>query len=225
MQSVSSYEKHIIMNNKLTLQAIALFVGLLTIPCPATPNQDQTGDRKGAAAEHKPTSDEAKAAAAMWLDGLDKKGLVLSEKIKGRGFMVAYSPSGLGRVTKFTLEQSDWWVSLVFRGELTPETPIETLKNNLLYVTLDRLPTPGLDLPGWNIHPQTPISSFKEGVEILAYRDGKIKLRVRTKFFALYGHDPSIIVPGDAPAPPDSCFEIRNEFPLDLRLEAPFEFN
>ena len=71
---------------------------------------------------------------------------------------------------------------------------------------------------------QTSTSSVKKGVKILAYRDGKIKLRVRTKFFALYGRDPSVVVPADAPAPLGSYFQIRKEFPLDLTLEAPFAF-
>ena len=61
-------------------------------------------------------------------------------------------------------------------------------------------------------------------MEVLHYGDGKIKLRMRTKFFALYGRDPSVLVPADAPSPPGSYFQIRKEFPLDLTLEAPFVF-
>jgi hypothetical protein len=213
------------MKNKLTLQAIALFVSLLTIHCPATPNEDQPVDQRGAAAEHKPNGDEAKVAAAKWLDGLDKKGLVLKQKVEGQGFVVAHGPSAFGRVTKFTLQEADWRVSLLFKGELTPETPLETLKNNFLHVTLDSLPTPGLTLPGWEVRPQTPTSSFKQGVEILAFQDGKIKLRVQTTFFALYGRDPSVNVPADASAKPDSYFQIRKDFALDLELEAPFAFH
>ena len=89
---------------------------------------------------------------------------------------------------------------------------------------LNSLPTPGLKLPGWEVRPQTPTSSVKKGGEILAYGNGKIKLRVRTKFFALYGRDPSVLVPADASAPSGSYFQIRKEFPLDLTLEAPFAF-
>jgi hypothetical protein len=177
-----------------------------------------------AGADKKPTGDEAKSAAAKWLDGLDMKGLVLDETVKERGFVVTHAPSALGRVTKFSFQQPGWSVSFAFHGELSAKTPLKTLEEKFWYVALDRLPTPGLDLPGWEVRPQTPTSSVKKGVEILGYRDGKIKLRVRTKFFALYGRDPSVVVPADAPAPPGTYFQIRKEFPLDLTLEAPFAF-
>ena len=175
-------------------------------------------------ADEKPTGDEAKATAAKWLNGLAKKGLVLKETVKEGGFVVTHAPSALGRVTKFSFQQPGWWVSLAFHGELSAKTPLKTLKEKFWYVALDRLPTPGLDLPGWEVRPQTPTSSIKKGVEVLAYGDGKIKVRVRTKCFALYGRDPSVVVPADASAPPSSYFQIRKEFPLDLTLEAPFAF-
>jgi hypothetical protein len=172
----------------------------------------------------KPSGVEAKATAAKWLTGLGKKGLVLNETVKERGFIVTHAPSALGRVTKFSFQQPGWWVSFVFHGELSSTTPLAVLKQKFWFVTLDRLPTPGLNLPGWNVRPQTPTSSLKEGVEILSYADGKIKLRVKTKFFALYGRDPSVLVPADASSPPGSYFQIRKPFPLDLTLQAPVIF-
>lgn len=176
------------------------------------------------AADKKPTGAEAEAAATRWLDKLGTKGLVLNEIVAEGGFVVTHANGALGRVTKFNFQQSGWWVSLAFHGELSAETPLKTLNTKFWYVALDRLPTAGLALPGWEVRPQTPTSSVEKGVEILAYGDGKIKLRVRTKFFALYGRDPSVLVPADAPAPPGSYFQIRKEFPLDLTLEAPFAF-
>lgn len=174
--------------------------------------------------DKKPTGDEAKVTAAKWLNGLDEKGLVLNVTVKEGEFVVTHAPSADGRVTMFSFQQPGWWVSVAFHGELSAETPLKTLKEKFWYVALDRLPTPGLDLSGWEVRPQTPTSSIEKGVEVLAYRDGKIKVRVRTKFFALYGRDPSVVVPADAPAPPSSYFQIRKEFPLDLTLEAPFAF-
>ena len=172
----------------------------------------------------KPTGQAARAAAAKWLEGLGEKGLVLDEKVKQGGFTVTHGPSAVGRITKFSFQQSGWWVSFAFRGEHSADTPLATLRQGFWYVALDRLPTPGLDLPGWNVRPQTSTSSIRKGVEVLAYGDGQIKLRVRTKFFALYGRDPSVLVPADAPSPPGSYFQIRKQFPLDLTLEAPFAF-
>jgi len=173
----------------------------------------------------KPTGAQAEAAAAKWLDGLGEKGLVLNETVEeGGGFAVAHAPSALGRITKFSFQQDGWWLSLAFKGELSADTPKKTLQGRFWYVALDRLPTPGLDLPGWDVRPRTPTSSIREGVQVLAYGDGKIKIRVQTGFFALYGRDPSVLVPADAPSPPGSYFQIRKKFPLDLTLEAPFKF-
>jgi hypothetical protein len=173
----------------------------------------------------KPAGDGAEAKAAKWLAGLGKPGLVINQGFKDEGFKATYGPSAVGRITKFQLMQGPWWVSFVFKGDdITADTPVETLRKRFWIVALDRLPTPGLDLPGWEVRPQTPTSSFKEGVEILAYGDGRIKLQVKTSFFALYGRDPSILVPADAPSPPGSYFQIRRPFPLDLTIDAPVAF-
>lgn len=172
----------------------------------------------------KPTGAEAQAAATKWLDGLGAQGLVLSHADTKRGFVVTHGDSAVGRVTKFEFQQEGFSVSLAFRGELSAETPLKTLNDNFWYVALDRLPTPGLALPGWEVRPRTPTSSIEKGVEVLQFGAGKMKVRVRTKFFALYGRDPSILVPADAAAPQGSYFQIRKDFPLDLTLEAPFVF-
>ncbi len=169
----------------------------------------------------KPSGPEAKAAAAKWLEGLGDKGLVLAKSVAKAGFTVRRGPSAVGPVTSLSYEQDGWWVTFTFRGELKTGMTAKELQAQFWHAALDRLPTPGLELPGWEVRPMTPVSSFEKGVEVLAYGDGKIKLRVKTKFFALYGRDPSVLVPADAPAPDSAYFSIRKEFPLDLSIEAP----
>lgn len=162
---------------------------------------------------------DPKTVAAAWLDGLGDKGLVIVEKAAAPGFV---GQKIIGRKsTMFVLSKPGWRVSLGFSGEITPDTPLETVRQRFKYIALNQLPTPGLDVKGWKIRPQTPRSSFRDGVEILACGGGKIKLRVKTKFFALYGRDPSVMVPADAPSPKGSYFQIRKQFPLDLTIEAP----
>jgi len=177
-----------------------------------------------AQAAEKPTGAEAEAKAAKWYNGLDEKGVVIDKTFKEGGFAVTHAPSALGRITKFSLNQDGWWISFAFKGEHTVDTAVETLQANFWFVALDRLPTPGLDLPGWDVRLRTPTSSIREGVEVVSFGDGKIKLRVKTKFFAVYGRDPSVLVPADAPSPPGSYFMIRKYVPLDLTVEAPFTF-
>jgi hypothetical protein len=172
----------------------------------------------------KATGAEAEAAAAKWLEGLKKTGLVLNEKPAKHGFAVSFGQSAFGNVTKFNYELPGWAFHLTFRGDMKADTPLKELKEHLWHAVIDKVPTPGLAVPGWDIKPQTPVSSFEQGIEIHSYGEGKIKVRVLTNFFALYGRDPSVLVPADAPSPPGSYFQLRKDFPLDLTIEAPVEF-
>ncbi|MEB3321240.1 MAG: hypothetical protein VKI81_00260 [Synechococcaceae cyanobacterium] len=172
----------------------------------------------------RPEAAEARAAAEHWLEGLGPRGLVLRETMSEGGFEATHAPSPVGPITRFRLTQPGWSLSLAFRGEQSPATPLRTLRSSFWYAALDRLPTPGLELPGWEVRPLTPTSTIRRGVEILSYGNGRIRLRVRTEFFALTGRDPSVRIPADAPAPAGSYFQIRRPFPLDLTLEAPVAF-
>jgi len=144
--------------------------------------------------------DDAKAAAAKWLNSLDEQGLVLVEKTADGGFAgrrIAGSKSIM-----FVLHKPGWYVTLGFSEMIAEDTPLKTVRKRLKFVALDKLPTPGLDVPGWDIKPRTPVSSFRDGVEITGYGEGRIQLRIRTGFFALYGRNPNVLVPADAPSPP-----------------------
>lgn len=172
----------------------------------------------------KPDGAAAEAAAQKWLKSLGEKGLKLEERVAEGGFVASQGPSAIGKVTTLRFERAGWWISMSFRGEITADTPLSAIQERFWHISLDRVPTPGLNLPGWEVRPQTPTSSFDKGVTFLAFGNGKIKLRIETRFFALYGRDPAVLVPADAPSPPGSYFQIRQNFPLDLTLEAPVSF-
>jgi len=169
--------------------------------------------------EPKATQAAAEKAGARWLGGLKKEGLVFDETAAAPG-LVGRSIAG-GRNSMYILNQDAWRITLGFNGTIGPDTPLETVRKQVAYIALDRVPTPGLKVQGWDIWPRTPRSSLRKGIEILAYGGGRIKLRVKWEFYALYGRDPSIEVPADASAPKDSYFSIRKSFPLDLTLDAP----
>ncbi len=202
---------------------------LLAVFCVNVTAQDSVVPPSGSGAgsgetDEKPTPASgavAEKAAAKWLEQLGKESLVLIENDK------AGSPGFVGRKiagrnsTMFVYRKSGWYLSLGFSDVIGPDTPLATVRQRFKYVALDRLPTPGLDVPGWQIRPRTPVSSFKEGVEILGYAGGRIQLRVKTKFFALSGRNPNVLVPADAPMPKGTYFQIRKPFPLDLTIEAP----
>ena len=165
------------------------------------------------------TATDAEKAAATWLESLGKDGLVINEIDKKNGFkgrMVGSTGSSMN-----VFQKPGWYINLMFKGKITADMDLAAVKKNFTRVAINKLPTAGLDVKGWDIKPQTPISSFSDGVEFLSYKDGIVKLRIKTTFFAIYGRNPSVRVPADAPAPKNSYFQIRKNFPLDLTLEAP----
>ncbi len=168
----------------------------------------------------KPASgEEAQAAAKKWLDGLGMKGLVIERTIEGAGF-VGRKITGRDSYM-YVLNQNGWYVNLGFTGKIDKTATLKDLQAKFKYVALDRVPTPGLAVPGWDVKPRTPVSSFKDGIEFVSFKDGLLTVKVKTKFFALYGRNPNVLVPADAPSPKGSYFQIRQNFPLDLTLTAP----
>ena len=195
--------------------AVAL---ILVLAGPPAVLAAETGARPDAAA--------ARAVAERWLGELGPRGLELRETVIEGGFEATHASSPVGPITRLRLRlrQPGWDLSLAFRGDHSASTPLRTLRNTFWYMALDRLPTPGLELPGWDVRPRTPTSTIRQGVEILSYSNGRIRLRVCTEFFALIGRDPSVRVPADAAAPAGSFFQVRRPLPLDLTLEAPVAF-
>lgn len=164
------------------------------------------------------------AEANRWLNSLGEAGLVLlKEEDEGAGFGENLS-SGRGFGT-FTYLSGDYWVSFGLSEEVSSQNvTLNTLKTTFRYFAVTRLPLPGFEkLDGWDVNPVTPISSFSEGVEFLSLSNGKVSLRVKTSFFAIYGSDRRIIsqLPADSAAPLGSYFQVRRSFPLDLTLTAP----
>lgn len=206
-----------------------------TLPYPwqaLLPNLQAAGiGPQGARAQTRPSEQEARQAAERWLENLGPRGLVLTHTITPTaehphgGFQGQWitSPHWQGTRTTLVLQDPNWSIQLGFRGALSPQSDRSRARRLFDFLTLDRLPTPGLSLPGWEVRPLTPSSHVEQGVEILSFGKGRIRLRVRTRFFALYGHDPEAIrrLPADARAPAGSTFRIERSFPLDLLLDAP----
>jgi len=170
------------------------------------------------------TGEQATQAATKWLKGLGDDGLIIRHKVGDNGFQVKHAPSAVGQITKFSYQAPGWWITFSFKGKHTADTPLAVLRKNFWQCSIDRIATPGLDIPGWEVRPRTPVSSFSKGVKLLDFGNGKAKFSVKTSFFALYGRNPNVLVPADAAAPPGSYFQIRQAFPLDLTIEAPVTF-
>jgi hypothetical protein len=102
-------------------------------------------------------------------------------------------------------------------------TDLAGLRSGLEYVVLDELPH-GLDVPGWRFRIFTPTSSFTEGVELVSWDGGRLKVKIDTGLFALDGDrdGKECETPADG-ATPAACrvrAELRN-LPLHLTVTAP----
>lgn len=155
------------------------------------------------------------AEANRWLDNAGDAGLVLVKEESGTGFV---KQSGL----QFRYKSGDYAVSIGMDGDIAAEDlTLDILRTRFSFFVIDSLPLPGFqDLEGWEVIPRTPVSSFSEGVEFVSFADGKVSLRVKTSFFAIYGIDTRVLVPADAPSPKGSFFSVRRPFSLDLTLTA-----
>ena len=198
------------------LHPILLPILLVAGPCFA---DDEKPERKTQIA----TSESAEAKTRDWLDKLGKRGVLIEESstktaLSGRYVRGANS-------TSFDFNQAGWQLTVGFSGKVTVDTKLDDLRKRLTFVALDKLPTPGLEVPGWEIKPRTPTSRISKGVELVALEDRSLTLKVKTQCFALHGTNPKLmkLVPADAGSPKSAYFQIRKRFPLELTLTAPFK--
>eukprot|EP00993_Chasmostoma_nieuportense_P004616 NODE_5275_length_676_cov_13.473588_g5112_i0.p2 GENE.NODE_5275_length_676_cov_13.473588_g5112_i0~~NODE_5275_length_676_cov_13.473588_g5112_i0.p2 ORF type:complete len:197 (+),score=75.22 NODE_5275_length_676_cov_13.473588_g5112_i0:58-591(+) len=159
---------------------------------------------------------EAEAKCAEWL-AAHPTGLTTT-LTEGTFKAMQYSPN------LFECSGPGLRMSLGFEN-LKPSSTLAEAQQALQHFALDRLTLPEFEpLPHWDISPRTPISSFKEGVTLTHFGEGRIALEVRSTFFAIGGQRTDIEVPACARSPPGSYFQLRQDFPFHLTIEMPFEF-
>ena len=115
-----------------------------------------------------------------------------------------------------------------FGKQVHPTTSVDELQKSLKFVTLDEMPLPGFDCPpDWEISPRTPVSSFKEGVEIVSYENGRLHYTIDTKFFCVSGHlKGPWFTPGgcNPPPPPGSYFSVNEDIRGIIDVDMPLKF-
>ena len=103
-------------------------------------------------------------------------------------------------------------ISIRFYKDILPSSTVQDLQSSLGYVALQKVPMPGFNYPsGWDIYPQTPYSSFKDGVTIVSFQNGRLHFKVNTRFFAVYGKLRHVKVPSDASTPNYAYFQVRRD--------------
>lgn len=118
---------------------------------------------------------------------------------------------------------ADTTVELYFDCSVTQATTLEALRTAYRFTVLRALPH-GLQLPTWRFELLTPVSSFSEGVELAAWHDGILDVRIKTPLYALYGHS-TVKACGyiaDAPSPPRCYVHKEHRIMLALTFSARF---
>ena len=131
--------------------------------------------------------------------------------------------------TLFTGSRDQVAITLGFsEGGIQTEHSLDQLRSAFSFIALDRLPVPGLQgVPSqWQIYPQTPMSSFTEGVTLEKYDPTTqiLQLRVQTQFFAIYGTVPQKHPLADAPSPRGTYLQVRRDIQGDIRVQAKLVF-
>lgn len=122
-----------------------------------------------------------------------------------------------------SFQSAETTVELYFDCAVAQAKTLEALRAAYRFTVLGALPH-GLKLPTWQFQLLTPVSSFSEGVDLAAWHDGILDVRIKTPLYALYGHS-TVKACGyiaDAPSPPRCFVHMEHRITLTLTFSARF---
>ncbi|CAF3735891.1 unnamed protein product [Rotaria socialis] len=125
--------------------------------------------------------------------------------------------------TIYTHTSPGTYISIGFKQPLQQDAvDLEELQQNFSYIALNKLPLPGLDVPSnWEVYPQTPMSSFREGVQIDEYENHRLHLTISTRFFAIYGHEIQEHPIMDKSAEEGTYLQVRHDIEGFIKVNLP----
>ncbi|MDF0599837.1 hypothetical protein P1J78_03735 [Psychromarinibacter sp. C21-152] len=157
----------------------------------------------------------AEAAAQAWLDGMPEDGFqvrTVNATAVYEDKVVSLADGGERRIVNIHAYGGAWPTTLHLSGPVHSGMSPAELQARVESFSHDGFPVPGLSVEHWRIEAQTPSSHVEEGIEILEVAPGRVRFRVRTSFFALYGFDTRMPEIMDAPTPEEAYFQIRTPF-------------
>jgi hypothetical protein len=179
-----------------------------------------------------PTRDEADnlvEGVRKWMQDINNHlVLTITEQEPNKG-LVGYARYNAANTTcgnapdyLFIYSSKDIYINIGFSSDVNYDSTLEEVRAKLNYVALNKLPMPGFECPQhWTIYPMTPVSSFKNGVDIIEFGNGRIKYTVKTNFFSVYGTIPSLHVCDRASAK-GTYFSVENrDLSLDMTVDLP----
>ncbi|CAF1192448.1 unnamed protein product, partial [Didymodactylos carnosus] len=133
-----------------------------------------------------------------------------------------FTQCGTAPDSLFIHSADNMYFNIGFAEKISRTDSVDTLRKQFQFVALDKLPMPDLQAPSnWIITPQTPISSFSDGVTIESFENGRIRYHIDTNFFAVYGNIPQEHPIMDAPSPPGTYLQVRRNFQGKITIDMP----
>eukprot|EP00798_Chlamydomonas_sp_ICE-L_P012691 gene12691-15923_t len=122
------------------------------------------------------------------------------------------------------VEHGKWSINVIFDPPLSKSMSLEAAQAALSHIAMDSTPMPGFGPhEHWDVYPQVPVSSFKEGVTVTAWDGERMGLHVESHFFALYGRRTDVHPPGCGSMPEGTYVHIRQKFDFVMDVDAPVE--
>jgi hypothetical protein len=115
-------------------------------------------------------------------------------------------------------------ILLTFDCAALTNATTESLRKGFRFAALNSLPH-GLSLPSWQFEVLTPSSTFTEGVQVVAFQNGRLEVDIDTPLYALRADDvrEECRTPADGTTAP-ACFVHRElHMRLKLHLSVPFD--
>lgn len=165
----------------------------------------------------------AEAQAKAWLAAHPKGVVTTYSPCSGAGQLKSLSGHA-GSNMRFSsgMGSQKWSLNLGFEPAISKASSLQQVQSSFKWLAVDRVPLTSLGpVPGWEVYPQVPVSSFEEGVTITGFSGSKISLKVQSRFFAIYGSRTDVDPPADAGMPQGTYFQLRHNIPMDLTLELP----
>lgn len=121
------------------------------------------------------------------------------------------------RNSLFEISEGQFCIGLGFKAPPKSTSTLADLRKSLSYISFDTFPIPGVNAKSWQTRLLTPAPSFTNGVTLEAWSKGMLRLKVKTKFFAMQGYRIDNQLPFDK-GNPDTFFQIQKPISADVTI-------
>lgn len=167
--------------------------------------------------------------------------IIISDEEKG------FVPFEHHKNSLFNYYLENIYIILNFNKSINYSMNVDELQKSIRYITLEKIPLPNFIIPnGWDVYLHSVIRSIDNNrfindelffknkkmgtniigdheIKILSFKNGKIKIHIKTDFSNIYGSLKTNINIGCGPAPKGTKFNIKKYLKGDIYINLPFE--